>query len=27
MFSEGTSIEQAKQRLRANLGIPEGEDF
>jgi hypothetical protein len=27
MFSEGTSIEQAKQRLRTNLGLAEGEDF
>ncbi len=27
MFSEGTTIEQAKQRLRENLGIPAGEDF
>ncbi|MHB0957130.1 MAG: DUF4838 domain-containing protein [Pirellulaceae bacterium] len=27
MFSEGTTIEQAKQRLRANLGLAEGEDF
>ncbi len=27
MFSEGTSIDQAKQRLRTNLGLQEGEEF
>jgi len=27
MFSEGTSLDQAKQRLRANLGLSEGEEF
>lgn len=27
MFSEGTTIEQAQQRLREQLGIPAGEDF
>ncbi len=27
MFSEGTTIDQAKQRLRTNLGLGEGEDF
>ena len=27
MFSEGTSIDQARQRLRTNLGLGEGEEF
>jgi hypothetical protein len=27
MFSEGTSLEQARERLRANLGLKAGEEF